>query len=275
MTSPANHNAGRRRFLNRFAMAAGTVSAGAFPLVALAAGSSDEHVWRGRRRLVRPAHKLFPQSVASFEPRPDGVVLWTRFADERLDGQNVSVVVLVARDPFFLRVIAAADLTARAEDDGVVQVKLTGLQPKSRYYYRFVVELHGGWFGSQIGRTQTAPAHGDNALVKFAVASCQDAVGRYYNSYLPLLVQDLDFILHVGDYIYETTGDPSFQSTSGRRPEFSDIAGAIALQGAGGVPYYAAASLSNYRELHSFYRSYHICLAIGFNLKLSAISFYL
>lgn len=248
-------NPARRRFLNRVVLAGGTISIGASPLVALATETSDEHVWRGRRRLVHPGRKLFPQSVASFEPRPDGVILWTRFEEESLAGQNVNLVVLVSRDPFFLRVVAATDLTARAEDDGVVQVKLTGLQAKTRYYYRFIVELHGRWLGSQIGRTQTAPVLTDNVKAKFAVASCQDAVGRFYNAYLPLLVQDLDFIVHVGDYIYETTGDPSFQSTTGRRPVFSDVAGAIALQGAGGVVYYAAASLSNYRELHSFYRN--------------------
>lgn len=247
-------NPERRRFLNRVALAAGTISVGASPLVALAADSADEHLWRGRRRLVRPAHKLFPQSVASFEPRPDGVILWTRLNDESSAGQNVPIVVLVSRDRFLRNVIAATDLTARAEDNGVVQVKLTGLSPKTRYYYRFVVESHGRWLGSQVGRTQTAPVPSDNVRAKFAVASCQDAIGRFYNAYLPLIVQDLDFIVHVGDYIYETTGDPSFQSTTGRRPEFSDVAGAIALQGAGGVVYYAAASLSNYRELHRFYR---------------------
>jgi len=94
--------------------------------------------------------------------------------------------------------------------------------------------------------------------VRFAVVYCQDYIGRYYNAYLKMLLdhdEDIDFIVHLGDYIYETTGDPQFQDPdSERKIEFEDTEGAIPL-GSGEDAYYAAASLSNYRDLYRTYRS--------------------
>ena len=90
--------------------------------------------------------------------------------------------------------------------------------------------------------------------MRFAFGGCEDALGRYYNSYWSLLNQPLDFVAFIGDYIYETSGDPSFQNTPGRGLTFTDTAGAI-RRGSGAGTFYAAASMSNYRELYRFYRS--------------------
>jgi alkaline phosphatase D len=85
--------------------------------------------------------------------------------------------------------------------------------------------------------------------VRFAVVYGQDFTGRYYNPYFELLNQhdeDIDFVVHLGDYVYETTGDPSFQDPSEeRKVEFEDLEGAIHL-GTEENPFYAAASLANY-----------------------------
>jgi alkaline phosphatase D len=109
-----------------------------------------------------------------------------------------------------------------------------------------------------VGRTRTAPTPGMDVPVRFAVVYCQDDIGRYYNTYMKRLLdhdEDIDFVVHLGDYVYETTGDPSFQDpTSDRRIEFEDTAGAIQL-GTEENPNYAAASLSNYRDLYRTYRS--------------------
>jgi alkaline phosphatase D len=249
----SQHDPSRRLFLNRLSLAAGTVAT-VSPLAALADAGGDTHVWAGRRRLVRPGRAFFPQSVASFEPREDSVILWTRAVDADAAGQDLDLVVLVGTDPWLRRLVAATDLRARASDDGVVQVKLTGLKPRTQYFYRFVLARGGEWFGSALARTRTAPRATDDSPARFAFASCQDAVGRYFNSYWRVLPEDLDFVVHLGDYIYETTGDPSFQSTTGRGVRFSDEAGAVALRDAPGNPFFAAASVSNYRELHQFYR---------------------
>jgi alkaline phosphatase D len=243
----------RRRFLSRLTLTAGTVAMAGSPLAVLAQ-SGDSVEWRGARRRIRLGQRFFPQSVASFDPRPGSVVLWGRAQDAHYAGQDLPLTLLVSEDVWMRRIVAALELRARADDDGVVQIKLDGLKACTAYYYRFAYRRDDAWFGSPIGRTRTAPRPDDPAAVRFAVANCQDAIGRYYNAYFPALAQELDFVVHLGDYIYETTGDPSFQSTGGRTVEFTDKAGALALT-AGGQTYYAAASLSNYRELYRFYRS--------------------
>lgn len=241
----AGHDPSRRRFLNRVTLAAGGIAAGAMPL-SLLAHEGESHDWHGRRRLIHPGRQFFPQSVASFEPRARSVVLWARLHDPDYPGQDLELTLLVGTDPWLRKVAAATLLNARATDDGVVQVKLTGLEPKTRYYYRFVYEKHGRWYGSALARTRTAPHASDGSPVRFALASCQDAVGRYFNTYLAALAQDPDFVLHVGDYVYETLGAPG----AARAPQFSDPAAAIPVGDS-----LAAASLSNYRELYQFYRS--------------------
>jgi alkaline phosphatase D len=109
-----------------------------------------------------------------------------------------------------------------------------------------------------VGRTKTAPAAGDDVPVKFVFASCQDYVGRYFNSWSRLLQledEDIDFIVFLGDYIYETTGDPAFQSTNTLRDvTFSEPAGAI-TQKSGIFQYLAASSLSNYRDVYKNLRA--------------------
>lgn len=251
--SPAYRPA-RRLFLNRLSVAAGTIALAGTPLAALAV-RGEPHAWGGQQRWVKPGRQFFPQSIASFEPRPDSILLWARLQDTDYPGQDLALTLLVATDPRLRNLVAAAPVTAHAADDGVVQAKVTGLAARTRYFYRFVYEKDGQLFGSGLGRTLTAPQADDEVLVTFAVANCQDAIGRYYNSYFAVLPRDLDFVVHVGDYIYETTGDPSFQNPDGRKPEFTDKAGAIELRTGSGEVYYAAKSVSNYRELYQFYRS--------------------
>src|SRR6185295_9498300 len=93
-----------------------------------------------------------------------------------------------------------------------------------------------------------------DVAVKFAFVSCSDYIGRYYNSYVALAQEDLDFWVHLGDYIYETTGNPTFQNTTGRTIKFTEQDNAIPL-GDPNAPYFAAKNLSNYREIYRTIRS--------------------
>ncbi|MGK3960332.1 alkaline phosphatase [Sorangium sp. So ce118] len=212
---------------------------------------------------------FFPQSVASGDPRPESVVLWTRLGAG--DGKtDLNLALVVALDeaftqPLELRLTSSAvaatgsggtrvPVTARAEFDHCVKVKVTGLSPGTTYYYRFYYTTGNGCFSSRVGRTRTAPAPDADVPVRFAFVSCQDYVGRFYNAYAALAKQPIDFIVHLGDYIHETTADPSSQAPSeGRTIAFSDVKGAIALK-ADDVEFHAARSLSNYRELYRTYR---------------------
>lgn len=208
-------------------------------------------------RVVKDAPELFPQSVASGDPRPESVILWTR----ALVDDDVEVELELYTD---------AELTTRAEweasteialasadHDHCVKVRVTGLAPDTVYFYRFVVAHDGEHKGSQVGRTRTAPAEDADRPVRFAFASCQDYGGRYYNSYVHLVTQpDLDFFVHLGDYIYETAGDEGFQGgTADRTVAFDDQAGVLTVARGEGESFQAAKSIDNYRQLYRTFRS--------------------
>ncbi len=201
------------------------------------------------------AQDRFPYSVASGDPRPDSVILWTKVQDPDMPD---AVQVEVATDENFSDIVFTRSLTAEAAYDYVVKLRVEGLMPYTTYYYRFIYGSGALMEYSNVGRTRTAPDPTDPKPVRFAVVYCQDYVGRYYNVFAKMLKdhdEDIDFVVHLGDYIYETTGDPSFQnSSSDREIVFSDEAGAIAL-GDGTEPYFGASSLSNYREIYATYRT--------------------
>ncbi|WP_234022736.1 alkaline phosphatase D family protein [Sorangium cellulosum] len=214
---------------------------------------------------------FFPQSVASGDPKPDSVVLWTRLVDRKLQ-EDLNLALVVALDAEFTQLVELAStatgqlaagsgstrvlVTARAEFDHCVKVKVSGLSPGTTYYYQFYYTTEDRCYGSRVGRTRTAPAPDADVPVRFAFVSCQDYIGRHFNAYAALARQELDFVVHLGDYIYETTGDPGFQDTAGQRKiAFSDVDGALELTAGDNQPYHAAKSLSNYRDLYKTYRT--------------------
>lgn len=220
--------------------------------------------------LPRGTHTAFPQSVASGDPRPDQVVLWTRAPDAT--GGNVTVRLQVADDATFTQLRVERELTALAEHDHCLRIRVRALQPGRRYHYRFLRREGDQWVSSPPGITRTAPAaDAPSPALRFAFMSCQDYGGRWYNTLVPLLQEDLDFILHLGDFIYESVGDTSFQRAGGDRGiRFDDVAGALRV-GKGDSAYLAAASLDNYRQLHREYRTDPVLQALLERAPLIAI----
>jgi alkaline phosphatase D len=199
----------------------------------------------------------FPQSLCSGDPRPDSVVLWTRVEDGARAGDLPLRLEVSTTESFQNLVLDKTDLTALEAHDHAVKVKVTSLSPRTTYYYRFSYEKDGLRHTTRVGRTRTAPAAGDDVPVKFVFASCQDFIGRYYNTWQRLLQldADLDFVVFLGDYIYETTGDTSFQSADGGRAiRFSEPEGSL-KQGSGLTAFEAANTLSNYRDLYKTVRT--------------------
>jgi alkaline phosphatase D len=204
----------------------------------------------------------FPQSVASGDPRPGSVILWTRVVDPDQQGMDLEVALEVALDQGFTQLVpldGKERLTLRAEAayDNCVKARIQG-GPATTYYYRFIYVKDGQPVLSRVGRTRTAPAEDADVPVRFAFVSCQDYIARYFNSYAALAAlddSDIDFLVHLGDYIYETTGDTRFQTTHPARAiAFTDQAGARALSTSAGKSFHAARSLDNYRELYRIYR---------------------
>jgi alkaline phosphatase D len=148
----------------------------------------------------------FRLGVASGYPTPDGVVLWTRLAPTPLapgGGLGTEVVPVrweIATDEGF-RNVARSGLHYASPDWGhSVHVEATGLEPSRPYWYRFVA----GGARSPVGRTLTAPARDARPeRLRIAVASCQQYEHGYFSAYRHMCGDELDLVLHVGDYIYE------------------------------------------------------------------------
>ena len=189
-----------------------TLSRREFVQVAAAMGASL--AWCGTARASRTnwreARKFYPEGVASGDPDPNSVFLWTRhpFASGRQ-----LLTVEVAEDEAFRRVVAHAPAPVSAASDWTTRVLVGGLKPARTYWYRFT-DVQGN--GSRIGRTRTAPRPDDPRAVNFAFVSCQDVNEGKLNAYRRMIFEDeraqpanqLDFVLHLGDFIYEVVEYP-------------------------------------------------------------------
>ena len=142
----------------------------------------------------------FNHGVASGDPLSDAVILWTRLTPER-EG-NVVVQWEIARDEAFTDIVASGSGTTTAEVDYTVKVDAGGLDPDSSYYYRFIT----GETVSPVGRTRTVPT-GAIAAATFAVVSCSNYPAGYFHVYREVANQQVDAVLHLGDYIYEYEKD--------------------------------------------------------------------
>nr|WP_239534193.1 alkaline phosphatase [Thalassobacillus pellis] len=147
----------------------------------------------------------FTLGVASGDPLPDGVVLWTRLATDPLNGggmqdKNYPVQWEIARDQDFRDIVQRGNAIASPALGHSVHVEVENLEPSTEYYYRFKA---GNDF-SPSGKTKTLPAHGSSvASLSFAFASCQQFEHGYYTAYRHMAKEDLDLVFHLGDYIYE------------------------------------------------------------------------
>ncbi|MEV5973523.1 alkaline phosphatase D family protein [Streptomyces sp. NPDC051921] len=149
----------------------------------------------------------FLHGVASGDPLPDGVLLWTRVTPTSDAtpgsgrGPDASVGWELAEDRSFARTVASGTAVASAATDHTVKVDVRGLRPATSYWFRFT----SGGTVSPTGRTRTAPAVDSAAPgIRFGVVSCANWEAGYFSAYRHLAARtDLDAILHLGDYIYE------------------------------------------------------------------------
>jgi alkaline phosphatase D len=147
----------------------------------------------------------FKLGVASGDPTPTGIVLWTRLAPEPADPAAlgrfpIPVHWRVASDERLRRVVAQGWALAPAQLAHSVHVEVEGLRPGRDYFYQFSV----GGEESAIGHFRTAPAHHEwLAELRFAFVTCQDWPSGFYTAYRDMLAHDLDLVLHLGDYTYE------------------------------------------------------------------------
>ncbi|MBB5019540.1 alkaline phosphatase D [Chitinivorax tropicus] len=191
----------------------------------------------------------FPQGVASGDPKEGSIILWTRVTRNDGSAADINFKVQVSKTADFANLIVDFALVAKADWDFTIRHKVTGLEPATTYYYRFVA----GDDASTTGRTKTAPkADADLSSLKFAYVSCQDWSVNHWAAFDELVNEDIDFIVHLGDYIYETVGE-SFQTgaVEGAHSTLTLPNGTVSKSGKGKY----ATTLADYRYLYKQYRT--------------------
>ena len=177
-------------------------------LAALAAVVPND--WRVTRR-PRLADDPFQLGIASGDPLPNGISLWTRLAPQPLDptggmaAQRVAVRWEVAHDQQFSKIVKRGTATAAPELAHSMHVDVDGLEPDRWYFYRFMANDAT----SETGRLRTAPAASATTPLKLAFASCQHYEQGLYTAYRHMANEDLDLVAHLGDYIYEGAPTPN------------------------------------------------------------------
>ena len=200
-------------------------------------GDSDPGVVSGDSAMV--PRVAFNHGVASGDPLSDRVILWTRVTPTDAlprTVESVPVQVTVARDRDMREPVGQINTSTGPDRDFCVKVDVTGLRPDTWYYYQFSV----GSAKSVVGRTRTFP---DTRMpaerARFAVVSCSNHAYGLFSVYKAVSEQaDLDFILHLGDYIYEY-GPGEYGDFPGRDP----------------LPAHEIIELSDYRQRHAQYKT--------------------
>jgi alkaline phosphatase D len=140
----------------------------------------------------------FRHGVASGDPLPDAVILWTRVTREGDGTAPIDVSWEIAKDMTFAAVVARGTVATDATRDYTVKVDATGLEAGTTYYFRF----RGLGVTSDVGRTKTAPRTASQ--LRFAVVSCSNYAEGYFHVYRAIAERrDIDAVVHLGDYIYE------------------------------------------------------------------------
>jgi alkaline phosphatase D len=186
----------RRRFLKSAGIAATGTGVMAFHPEAISQHFSD---------YVSLFENPFTLGVASGDCRSRSVIIWTRLAPDPLNGggmpdEDVVVKWIVAKDPDFQHIVRKGYTIASKERGHSVHVNVGGLKPDHWYYYRFIIAS----YESRIGRTRTLPKKNKEIdKLSFAFVSCQEYQFGYYTAYKHLANEEIDFVIHLGDYIYE------------------------------------------------------------------------
>lgn len=189
--------------------------------------------------------QTFPQSVASGDPTPNGIVLWTRIGENAPGAKSSGAMVgwEISAQPDFSSLVMSGVATIDPGRDNTIKLPLTvpALAPFSPYFYRFV--FNG--VPSRTGAFKTLPLPTDNPpAIRLGYVVCQDYGNGFYNALRFLATENVDYVLHLGDYIYETIDSSSFQSNPARTvPPFPS--------GSATVP----AKVEDYRHLYRTYRS--------------------
>lgn len=177
-------------------------------------------------------YEYFLHGVASGDPTQSNIILWSRISNE--SAETLEVEYTLSKDAAMENVIHQGTIETSAEKDYTLKIDVGDLEAGTTYFYQFTYKGEA----SPIGRTRTAAANDEH--LRFGVVSCSDYQAGYFNVYRLLSTrQDLDAIIHLGDYIYEY----------GKRTNSWD-----SLLMRGYEPLHEILTLIDYRTRYSFYR---------------------
>lgn len=172
-----------------------------------------------RSLILNPLLKPFYHGVASGDPTSSKVIIWTRLTPDSTFSGNADVDWRVATDTGMTNIVQSGIFTTNGNRDYTVKVDVSGLQPDTWYYYEFGYNCEN----SIRGRTKTAPNNMKDSL-RFAVVSCADYQNGYFNAYKVITTRnDVDAIIHLGDYMYEYGEDASPVGGRGHEPTHETI----------------------------------------------------
>ena len=204
---------------------------------ALAGAALTPAAWASAAAQTRMADDPFQLGVASGEPTPGGVVLWTRLAPKPheigagMTSAPVAVRWEIAEDAGLRHTVAKGQAMAVAEAGHAVHIEARGLKPGRDYWYRFTAAGHA----SPVGRTRTAPAAGARVdRLKLAYSSCQKYSAGHYTAHAAIAAEHPDLMLFLGDYIYE-------EAHTGKGPRAHPVETPVDLAG--------------YRDRYAWYKS--------------------
>ena len=178
----------RREFLRLLATAAG--------------GAASLALWPRHATAQSGWVPAFPDGIKSGDPRPGFGTIWTR-VETPPDGRSVELMWSVAKDAALQRVVRGGLVTTEAANGHAATVVVRGLTPDRWYHYRF----ESGGVVTATGRLRTAPATGATPdRLRYAFASCQQRNDSFYVAHRAIANEDIDFFLHLGDYVYVSDG---------------------------------------------------------------------
>ncbi|MCH7958721.1 MAG: alkaline phosphatase D family protein [Candidatus Hydrogenedentes bacterium] len=203
----------------------------------------------------------FPQGLASADPRPDAIVLWTRVEASDKSDASISVTLEMSTSDTFDTLVLTRDFEATNETDHTIRVVVDGLEADTRYFYRFRA---GTDTSPHTGRTRTAPHPSADRNVNFAFVSCQHYEEGFYGAWRHMVNDDLktpedkqiDFVLNLGDFIYEyrktdPNDDTLLVDRHGAKRSVPPFPGDTGTN----QPYRYARTLDDYRHLYKTYLS--------------------
>jgi alkaline phosphatase D len=201
-------------------------------LIKLLGGAALAGPQLGRAALAAPfTVSPFRLGVASGSPAPDGFVLWTRLVDPSLTGASVPVQWEVLDSAG--AVVAKGESTATAALGYSVHVEVAGLAPDRRYGYRF----RTGAFSTPTAQARTLPSPQQATVqLRLAYASCHRWEDGQFAAYRHMLGENLDFVVFVGDYIYESKSRAADEAVRTH-------------------PYKRVKDLDDYRQRYALYKS--------------------